>query len=171
MLIIVPFLLYYLWRKGLDISGKLLLLTGIFGIAFGFLEAIVVVYLRKILELLSSANLNGIYEQPQIASHLSSRLLTIEIYREAATMIMLASIALIAVKARKERWAIFFWTFAWWDIFYYAGLWLIMKWPPSLTTLDVLFLIPVPWHSQVWFPISVSALVILSVLLKRTRKK
>ncbi|HZU42577.1 MAG TPA: hypothetical protein VE994_07900, partial [Terriglobales bacterium] len=34
----------------------------------------------------------------------------------------------------------------------------------SLTDLDVLFLIPVPWLAQVWFPVLVSGLTALAVL-------
>jgi hypothetical protein len=65
----------------------------------------------------------------------------------------------------KERWALFLWMFAFWDISYYAGLWLIIRWPPSLFTQDVLFLIPTPWMAPVWFPILVSLLAIAAVLL------
>jgi hypothetical protein len=34
--------------------------------------------------------------------------------------------------------------FAFWDIFYYVGLWLMIRWSPSLLTEDVLFPIPTP---------------------------
>jgi hypothetical protein len=55
--------------------------------------------------------------------------------------------------------------FAFWDIFYYACLWLVIRWPPSLLTDDVLFLVPTPWIAPVWFPILVSLLAIAAVLL------
>ena len=61
----------------------------------------------------------------------------------------------------------FLWTFAVWDVVYYVGLWATVRWPSSLTTPDVLFLIPVPWLSQVWFPLFVSALALGAVLLAR----
>ena len=173
----LPFVVYYLWRKkGLAISKRALLITGLFGIAFGFVEASVVVYLRAAIGLLPGyggtlsdvAILSAdIYQRAQILSELPKSLLVVEFFREAATIIMLFSIALMAVKSLRERWAIFLWTFAVWDIFYYIGLWATVHWPSSLLTSDVLFLIPVPWSSQVWFPIIISALIIIAVVIVR----
>jgi hypothetical protein len=54
-----------------------------------------------------------------------------------------------------------------WDISYYAGLWATIRWPTSLTQFDVLFLIPVPWVAQVWFPLLVSVLALIAVGLTR----
>ncbi len=177
ILIIIPFVAYYLWRKeGLIISKWTLIISGLFGIAFGFVEASVVVYLRAAVGLLPGyggtlsdvARLSAdIYQQAQILSELPKSLLAVEFFREAATMIMLLSIALVAVKSLRERWAIFLWAFAIWDIFYYIGLWATVRWPSSLLTPDVLFLIPVPWFSQVWFPILISALTMATVVITR----
>ena len=94
-------------------------------------------------------------------------LLTVEVLREGATIVMLVSIALLAVARARERWAVFLWTFALWDISYYAGLWATIRWPTSLKDPDVLFLIPVPWVAQVWFPLLVSALTLITVGLSR----
>jgi len=80
-------------------------------------------------------------------------------------MIMLVSVALLAASSTSARWAAFLWIFALWDIAYYAGLWATVRWPSSLTDLDVLFLIPVPWVAQVWFPLLVSALTVLAIAL------
>jgi hypothetical protein len=81
---------------------------------------------------------------------------------------MLVSVALLSGPRFRERGASFLWVFAIWDIAYYAGLWVTVRWPSSLKDLDVLFLIPVPWISQVWFPLLVSALTLLAVALART---
>jgi hypothetical protein len=64
----------------------------------------------------------------------------------------------------------FLWLFAWWDLSYYAGLWATVRWPASLTDLDVLFLIPVPWVAQIWFPLLVSLLTLLAIALSGTGK-
>ena len=177
LFITIPFVEYYLWRKeGLVISKWTLISSGLFGIAFGFVEASVVVYLRAAVGLLPGyggtlsdvVKLSAdIYQQAQILSELPGSLLAVEIFREAAAMIMLLGTALIAVKSLRERWAIFLWTFATWDIFYYVGLWATVRWPSSLLSPDVLFLIPVPWFSQVWFPLLVSALTMVAVVITR----
>ncbi len=170
ILFFIPVILFFSFKKRIDISAKLLLLTAVFGIAFGFVETAVVVYLRKIFNLVIQLNSNLGYSN-KIPVELPSGLLLVEIYREAATIFMLASIAIIAIQKARERWAIFFWTFAFWDLSYYFGLWSFLRWPTSLTTTDVLFLIPVPWISQVWFPISISALVILAIALRLRKSK
>ncbi len=152
----------------------------IFGIAFGFVEATVVLYLRAAVGLLPGyggalADLarlsSAMFQQSQILSQLPQSLFTIEIFREVATILILLSVAFLVGKTKRERYAMFFWIFAVWDIFYYVGLWLMVRWPSSLTTPDILFLIPVPWYSQVWFPILVSSLMILSVVFCMSKSK
>ena len=177
-LILVPFVSWYIWKKHgvLTISTRVLILTGLFGIAFGFAEAAVVVYLRAALGLLPGyggtladvAVLSStIYQQTQLITELPQSLLAVEFFREAATVVMLVTIAFLAAKRVRERWAVFLWVFAIWDIFYYAGLWATVRWPSSLLTLDVLFLIPTPWFSQVWFPLLVSILTLVAVVATR----
>ena len=175
LLIFVPFASYYFWRRGgLSISRQVLLITAIFGITFGFMEATLVVYLRAAVGLLPGyggtladvAKLSsGIYQQALALNELPKSLLAVEFFREAAAIIMIISIAFLAAKKLRERWAMFLWIFAIWDIFYYIGLWATVRWPSSLLTEDVLFLIPTPWFSQVWFPLLVSTLAIVSVIM------
>ncbi|MFA6535879.1 MAG: hypothetical protein WC250_01235 [Candidatus Paceibacterota bacterium] len=177
LLFLVPFIAYWSWRKNrLELTWQVLIIAGIFGIAFGFVEASVVVYLRAAVGLLPGyggtlsevANLSaGFYQQAQILTELPKSLVTVEFFREAATMIMLISISLLATKKRAERFAIFLWTFAAWDIFYYVGLKATVGWPTSLLSPDVLFLIPVPWLGQVWFPVLVSLFSMLAIALSR----
>jgi len=179
-LIFIPFVAYYSWRReGLTLTKYILIITFIFGVAFGFVEAVVVVYLRAAVGLLPGyggtfsdvANFSShIYQQVQILNEFPKSLMAVEIFREVATMVMLVGVALLAVKTLRERFAVFLWTFAVWDIFYYVGLWTIVRWPSSLTTPDVLFLMPVPWFSQVWFPILVSIFAMAAVLLGKKAK-
>jgi hypothetical protein len=82
-------------------------------------------------------------------------------------MLMLLAVAMLAARAVRERWAMFLWCFAIWDAAYYAGLWTTIRWPQSLATPDVLFLIPVPWIAQVWFPLLIDAAVVGAVLYRR----
>ena len=157
--IIVPVGSYFAWRKtGLSITWRSLLYAATFAIGFGINEAVVVVYLRMAAGLTSA-----VYRPAQVLSALPQT----EVFREAATMLMLIGVSFLAAQERRERWAFFLWMFAFWDIFYYVGLWFAIRWPPSLLTQDILFLIPVPWIAQVWFPILVSLLSIVAVLVTR----
>lgn len=75
-------------------------------------------------------------------------------------MLMLAAIAL-AVAGNATQWtAAFAIAFGIWDIVFYACLALIVDWPKSLFTWDILFLIPVPWVGPVIAPILVSIAMI-----------
>lgn len=123
------------------------------------LEGVVVVYLRKVLGLLDSdSNKVSIGKFPK-------RYINIEMTREAATIVMLVIIALLAGTTLTEKGVFFLWTFAFWDLFYYLSLYILIKWPPTLTTIDVLFLIPRPWIAPVWFPVGVSSLTILTIAI------
>ena len=132
-------------------------LLALFGIAMAHLEGVVVVYLRKTLGILDSeSNKESLDKFPV-------RYLNIEMTREAATIVMLVVIAYLSGTSWIEKGIFFLWTFAFWDLFYYVSLYILIKWPPKFTTIDVLFLIPKPWIAPVWIPIGVSALTILTI--------
>ena len=179
LLVLIPLTLYFAWRnRGVQIPGRQLLFVSIFALAFGFVEAAAAVYLSAAagqlpgyMGTLSEVRRLAGATQPGALSidQFPHSLLTVEVQREAATILMLASVALLAAKTAPERCAVFLWTFALWDVSYYAGLWATIRWPTSLNDLDLLFLIPVPWVAQVWFPLLVSALTLLVVVLSRRR--
>jgi len=98
------------------------------------------------------------------ADKIPKPLLAIEKSREVATIIMLIVIAWLSGTGFVERGILFLWTFAFWDLFYYLSLYILIRWPPKLTSTDVLFLIPKPWIAPVWFPIAVSATTIIVIL-------
>lgn len=135
------------------------ILLAIFGVAMAHLEGVVVVYLRKALGMLDSES------NKESVDKIDPRYLKIEMTREAATIIMLVVIAYLAGVTWVERGVLFLWTFAFWDLFYYLSLYILIKWPPTLKTIDVLFLIPKPWIAPVWFPIGVSSLTIVVILI------
>lgn len=166
LLLLVPVISFLFWRnKRLALTWATLAFAAAFAVAFGFVEAAVVDYLRgNIPELIRQAAVisapNDSYLQkfPQTLLH-------IETIREAATMVMLVSVALLAAPRARERWAIFLWCFALWDATYYLGLWATIHWPTSLRNLDVLFLIPQPWYAEVWYPFLVCGLSVAAVIL------
>jgi hypothetical protein len=177
LIALIPPLAYFSWRRGgVALSARQLAGSGVFAASFGFLEAIVVVYLRAAVGLLPGykGTLSDVmrmseefYRQSQAIGQLPPSLLSLEVLREAATIFMLLSVALLTSTKSRARTAIFLWAFAIWDITYYAALWTTVRWPLSIRDPDVLFLIPVPWLSPVWFPLLVSTLALSAVLLSR----
>jgi hypothetical protein len=134
------------------LRDKNLILVGIFAIAMAYLESAVVVYLRAMYgidDLLKDINF-----KPDIYTF-------IEVGREAATIIMLAIVAVIAASSKQKRIGYFFFSFGIWDIFYYIWLFIFIQWPKSLLEWDVLFLIPLPWWGPVLAPVLISILLIV----------
>jgi hypothetical protein len=178
-ILLVPLLAYFSWRRaGVPLLARTLVISGVFAASFGFLEATVVVYLRAAAGLLPGyrgtlsdvIRMSGeFYRQPQAIGEFPQSLLALEVLREGATILMLLSVAFLSSAKLRSRAAIFLWTFAIWDIVYYASLWATVRWPLSVRDRDVLFLMPVPWFAPVWFPLLVSGLALLAVLLTRVR--
>jgi hypothetical protein len=142
----------------------------LFGTAFGYLEAAVVAYLRALHEPARQQFYPGrppaelfpllTLEQLHAAGSGQTQALVIEIGREAATIVMLAAIALAVARNRGEWAAAFIVAFGTWDIVFYASLKLLLDWPASVFTWDILFLVPVPWVGPVLAPVLVSAAMI-----------
>jgi len=125
--------------------------VGIFGLAMGFLEAIVVIYLRDI------------YYPDGFGfpmSPVSPWMYFLELIREIATILILLSMAILIGKTRIQKTAYFLIAFGTWDILYYVALKVFLGWPPNLLTWDVLFLIPLPWLGPVLAPVIVSLTMI-----------
>ncbi|HTU44441.1 MAG TPA: hypothetical protein VMF91_05235 [Bryobacteraceae bacterium] len=141
----------------------------LFAIAFGYVEAAVVAYLRSIYTPLrahfypgASSELFPLLSLDQLRTlgpeHITR--LNIELGREMATLLMLAGAALAATRKPREWVAAFVLCFGMWDIAFYAFLKVMLSWPASLLTLDILFLLPVPWVGPVLAPILVSVSMI-----------
>src|SRR5277367_3578058 len=121
LLVLIPLATYFAFRRQRRLLGwRQLIPLAMFALAFGFVEAAVVVYLRAAVGLLPGytgtlsqlQNSSQGYDQAKSISQFPPSLLTIEIYREAATMIMLLSVARLATSRTSARWAAFLWTFA-----------------------------------------------------------
>lgn len=135
---------------------SILIWITIFSIAMGYLESSVVIYLRALLYPEGFA-----FPLVQIEPQLGIT----ELLRETATIIMLLTAGIIAGKNSSERFAWFMYAFAIWDIFYYVFLKLLINWPESLMTWDILFLIPVTWVGPVISPVIVALTMIGFALL------
>lgn len=134
-----------------SIKKKIFFLT-IFSIAMGFLESVVVVYLRQL------------YYPGGFGFPLKEAIgqgLCLEYLREIVTIVMLLTVSLLAGRMPYEGFSYFLYCFGVWDIFYYVGLKVLLNWPSSLFTWDVLFLIPVVWLAPVLAPIVCATTIII----------
>lgn len=126
-----------------------------FAVAMAFVEATVVVYLR---EIIGAGPLFPMKEIP-------AALLTVEVGREAATVVMLLSVAFLSFRGEARRMGAFLLLFAVWDVFYYLWLRVTIGWPAGVADWDVLFLIPLPWVGPIWSVLLICAgMLVFSIL-------
>ncbi len=128
----------------------------VFSIAMGYMETAVVVYLREMYY-------PGGFGFP--LKPIGFNIAVTEIIREAATIIMLGAAGILTGRTTTEKFGNFVYSFAVWDIFYYVFLKLLLHWPDSLVSWDLLFLIPVPWVGPVICPVLNSLSMILLALI------
>ena len=127
----------------------------LYAIAMGYLEAVVVIYLRRVY-------FGDSFQLPLVTP--ADVLSSVEFVRETATLVMIFSVAMLAGGNAWSRFAAFMFVFGLWDIVYYVGLWATIGWPQSLGTWDILFLIPIPWVAPVWAPAFIALLLMVSAL-------
>ena len=127
----------------------------LFSVSMAYLEAAVVVYLR---EIYYPGALTSIFPLKMM----SPLNFVVELGRELATLLMLASVALLAEKGKWRRFYAFLYVFGLWDIFYYLWLRLFIHWPGSLKDFDILFLIPVPWFGPVYAPVLTALVFVMA---------
>jgi hypothetical protein len=142
-----------------------------FGASFGYVEATVVSYLRRILDYEAGYQVGArevyldlgfiSFVQPVRAVLVDPSLTQVEVAREAATLVMLVAVAVLAGRTLRRRLAAFFVAFAVWDLTYYLFLRVLDGWPTSLLDLDVFFLIPVPWVGPVATAVVASGVVLV----------
>ncbi|MGE5155914.1 MAG: hypothetical protein ACM3JP_00265 [Betaproteobacteria bacterium] len=125
-----------------------------YALAMAYVESAVVVYLQHAL----NSQVGAIFPLQPVDQ--ADGLLAIEAGREAATIVMLAAVGILAGRTWTERLAWAAVAFGAWDIGYYGWLYVFSGWPPTLATADILFLLPVPWVGPVWSPMAVSAALV-----------
>lgn len=141
---------------------KTLIVLTLFSIAMGYLETAVVVDLRELY-------FPGGFRFPLAV--IPTRMAITEFWREVATMVMLVTVGMLAGKNRTQRFVYFLYSFAIWDIFYYVFLYVLLGWPQSFFTWDILFLIPVPWVGPVLAPCLVACTMIVYCALVVTAQR
>ena len=123
-----------------------------FALAMAWVESAVVFYLRTLVNRLEP------YQPSPLP--MSTGLAFAELVREAATLVMLFTVGLLAGTAWRARMGYSAVAFGVWDIFYYVFLKAMCGWPHSLLDWDVLFLLPLPWWGPVLAPVLIAALMI-----------
>ncbi len=134
-----------------DVTKRFFWVTA-YAAAMALLEAVTVVYIRGLLQITDDHVALGPYVR-------------MEIWREAATLVMLIAVGWLAGRERIERWAYGLFAFGLWDICYYVWLKALIDWPATLLDWDVLFLIPLRWWGPVLAPVLIAALVCLTAVL------
>ena len=125
----------------------------IFAIAIARMEAATVYYLRLLVDRLEPYQANPL--------PISGPVGPVELVREAATLLMLLTVGILAGQTWQARIGYSAIAFGVWDIFYYVFLKAIYDWPRSLLDWDILFLLPLPWWGPVIAPMSIAALMIV----------
>lgn len=152
----------------------------LFGFAFGYVEAAVVVYLRHIYDPIRQQLHPGkppgdlfpliTAEQLHRQGPRYEQLLATELGRELATMVMLAAVPLAVTRNFRQWLAGFVLSFGVWDLTFYLFLKVILDWPASFATWDILFLVPLPWVGPVLAPCIVAALMVWGGILVLRRE-
>ncbi|MBF6595831.1 MAG: hypothetical protein IVW51_15510 [Thermaceae bacterium] len=127
------------------------LAVAIYALAMALLEAVVVVYLRRLL------GVQGPGYSPGVSL---GALHGLEAAREAATLVMLGAVGYLAGRNTTQRLGAFALAFGVWDIGYYLGLAALIGWPRSPLDWDLLFLLPSPWWGPVLAPVLVSLVLV-----------
>jgi hypothetical protein len=128
-------------------------IVGAFAVAMAWLESATVYYLRTLVDRIEPYQPNPLPIQGVLGQ--------VELLREAATLLMLITVGMLAGKSWRARWGYTALAFGIWDILYYVFLHVMCGWPRSLFDWDVLFLLPLPWWGPVLAPVSVAVLMIV----------
>jgi hypothetical protein len=145
----------------------------LYAVAMGWLEGVVVVYIRAILGLAHGA---ATPSPAEVVAHFHEHpwLLPTEQAREMATLAMIGAVSWLAARRWRARAGAFLVIFGVWDIVYYVALYTMLRWPTSLTAMDVLFLVPPSplWNQPVWVPVAISCgMIALGARLIGTRPR
>src|SRR6476619_1365482 len=124
-----------------------------FAVGMAWLEAATVYYLRAMVDRIEPYQPNPLPIRGVLGE--------VELVREAATLLMLLTIGMLAGRTGRARLGYTAIAFGVWDILYYVFLRIICGWPRSLFDWDILFLLPLPWWGPVLAPCCIATLMIL----------
>ena len=125
----------------------------VFAVAMAWFEAATVYYLRVLVDRVTPYQPNPL--------PLRGVLGEVELVREAATLVMLLTLGMLAGATWRARLGYTAVAFGVWDILYYVFLRLMSGWPQSIFDWDILFLLPLPWWGPVLAPVCIAVLMIV----------
>ncbi len=121
--------------------------VGLYALGMAYVEAAVVVYLRRLF---------GVSDLMAQSAPFNSAISAIEFGRELATLVMLLAVGWAVGNKFQSRAGFAVFAFGVWDIAYYGWLKVLIGWPASLLDFDFLFVIPLPWWGPVIAPLLVA---------------
>jgi len=124
-----------------------------FAIAMAWVESASVYYIRALVDRIEP------YQAHPLP--MNDSLGYVELWREGATLVMIATLGVLAGDTWRRRAGYAALTFGIWDIFYYVFLRLMTGWPRTLMDWDILFLLPLPWWGPVLAPVSIALVMIV----------
>ena len=124
-----------------------------FAIAMAWVEAASVFYIRALVDRIEPYQIDPL--------PLNGALGNVELWREAATLVMIAALGVLAGRTWRHRVGYAAIAFGAWDIFYYVFLRIMTGWPKTLLDWDILFLLPLPWWGPVLAPVSIAVVMIV----------
>ena len=124
-----------------------------FATAMAWVEAASVFYIRALVGRIEP------YQSDPLP--INDALGNVELWREASTLVMLATVGLLAGRTWRRRVGYAALAFGAWDIFYYVFLRIMSGWPRTLLDWDILFLLPLPWWGPVLAPVSIALVMIV----------
>ena len=124
-----------------------------FAVGMAWVEAATVYYLRVLVDRIVPYQENPLPIQGTLGE--------VELVREAATLLMLLTVGMLAGRTWHTRLGYTAIAFGVWDSLYYVFLRVMCGWPTSLLDWDILFLLPLPWWGPVLAPVSIALLMIV----------
>jgi hypothetical protein len=128
------------------------LIVALFAVAMAWFESATVYYLRVLVDRVQP------YQPVPLPVH--GALGPVELVREAATLVMLLAVGMLAGRSWRTKIGYAVVAFGVWDVFYYVFLRLMSGWPSSVLDWDILFLLPLPWWGPVLAPVAIALLMI-----------
>jgi len=129
------------------------LVVVLFAAGMAWVESACVYYLRVLVDRVNP------YQPIPLPVH--AALGPVELVREAATLVMLLTVGMLAGRTLRSRLGYASIAFGVWDLLYYVFLRMICGWPRSLFDWDILFLLPLPWWGPVIAPCCIAVLMIV----------